>query len=272
MKKVLVTGATENYYNLIIPYLKSIEKNSNFDENILITLDFKKEQFNKVKNCYLDNHLVVNKNPNNCLQHGEFLKSEYFKSLKDEDIICFTDGDIILQRTLSAEENILFESLKEDQVLVQVNAGHKDNLKDEFYRLSPTVKHETFENIFDTKLEQFPCYNTGVIIANLKTWNKIEKFYSFYFPKMRDYFTHYAKQQWILSYLLCKHLKPILMNYSLHCHSHHGRISNTSFAQQQLYYGNEKVLFNHFCMNSDLPLDKQGFSEQQRRYLELLCL
>ena len=83
MKKILVTGATENYYNTIVPYLKSIHINSNFDENILITLDFKKQEFNKVKNYFLSNDFVINKNQNNCLQHGEFLKSEQFNNLKD---------------------------------------------------------------------------------------------------------------------------------------------------------------------------------------------
>jgi cephalosporin hydroxylase len=272
MKKVLATGATENYYNIIVPYINSIHLNSNFDDNILITLDFfKKEQFNKVKHLYLNSDLVLNKNPNNCLQHGEFLKSNYFNSLKNEDIICFTDGDMILQRPLDNVEISLIESLKNGDVLVQFNAGMKDSLLDEYYRLAPRIEHNFFEQNFQCELFKISCYNTGVIICNLKTWNFIQEKYSEYFPKIKDIFRHYAKQQWILSYIINKYLNPIVMDYSMHTHYLHGRIPDTYFINNQSYYKNKKILFSHFCMNIDLPIHKQAFSEQQRKYLESLC-
>lgn len=272
MKKILVTGATENYYNTIVPYLKSIHINSNFDENILITLDFKKQEFNKVKNYFLSNDFVINKNQNNCLQHGEFLKSEQFNNLKDEDIICFTDGDIILQRSLDNGEISLIESLRDNDVLIQYNANDKDNLLDEYYRLGALKSHQLFEKEFESDLIKIPCYNTGVIICNLKTWNIIQKKYSEYFPEMKHFFSHYAKQQWILSYIINQNLNPILMGYSMHSHYHHGRIPETLFLNNESFYKNKKILFSHFCMNTDLPISKDGFSEQQRRYLEMLCL
>lgn len=101
-KIILTTASTDNYINSIIPYLKSIQLNSNFDYNILVTLDccYSDTTITKVHSGFLSNSLVETKNPNNCLQHGEFLKAEIFQQFDDDDYVCFTDGDIIMQRGL----------------------------------------------------------------------------------------------------------------------------------------------------------------------------
>jgi hypothetical protein len=277
MKKILVTGATDNYYPYIIEYLLSIDKNSNFDDNVLITLDFHQDSFSRVKHCYLDNALVENKNPNNCLQHGEFIKCDYFQNLEEEDIICFTDGDVFLQRGLSEEEISKINSLQDDEVLVQWNLPHGGTLLDEYHQLSSenerlglsTIDYKVIENDLNIILRDFSCFNTGVMIANLKTWKKIKGYYSVYYPQLKDIFAHYAKQQWILSFILGKYLKPILMDYSSHVHYHLGRTSGTTFVDSEIYYENKKVLFNHFCMDLDLPQTRDGFKEQQKRILNL---
>jgi hypothetical protein len=267
MKKILATGATENYYNTIVPYLKTIELNSNFDDNVLVTLDFKKETFNKVKNSFISNFVVKNKNENNCLQHGEFLKSEYFNSLNDEDIICFTDGDISLQRPLDEEEIKFIESLKDGDIMVQYNAGPKDTLKQEFYRLGPNINHTVVEQDYQINLENILCYNTGVIICNLKTWNILQEKYDEYFTELNHIFSHYAKQQWIISFVIHEFLNPIVMDYSMHTHYHHGRLQDTIFKDDIQYYKEKIVLFSHFSMDHNLPFNKNGFSQQQSRFL-----
>ena len=51
MKLVLATGSDKKYYHKILPYLDSVQKNSNFDENYLIYMDEEpiKSAYKKIK-------------------------------------------------------------------------------------------------------------------------------------------------------------------------------------------------------------------------------
>ena len=55
MKLVLATGSDKGYYLRILPYLESIQTNSNFDENYLIYLDEEpiKSGFKKTDLCFV---------------------------------------------------------------------------------------------------------------------------------------------------------------------------------------------------------------------------
>jgi hypothetical protein len=271
-KLILVTAITENFYEKTVPYLKSIQLFSNFDENLVITLNFLKNNVKKIKHLGLDENLIINKNNNHCIQHGEFLKCDYFKNYNDNDILCFTDSDILMQRSLNQDEIKLFSSLTDDEVLVQYNkndSGTLETLEVEYGQLSPSVSIAELESILETSLKDHICYNTGIVICNIKTWKKIQQKYSEYFPKIQNSFVHYAKQQWILSYIFNKYLKVKLLKYSEHCHYHHGRVLNSVFNSNTLYFNNEIVLFNHYCMDLDLPMHKGGFYEQQIRFLKM---
>lgn len=240
MKKIiLATACTDNYIPKIKPYLQSIDIESNFDENIVLTVDCQTEfSFNKIKNYFLANSLIQTKNSNNCLQHGEFLKSDIFNSYNDDDYICFTDGDIIMQRGLTDQERKKILSLNDDDVFVQYNANTKDNLFDESYRIKPLVD-------IDTNFSTLPCYNTGVVICNIRTWKKIEFLYSIIFPIVKNIFQHYAAQQWTISYIIDKTMNAHICDYSFHMHHHHGRIKGDSYKDNKIYFNNNLVLFAH---------------------------
>ena len=266
-KLILATAITENFYEKTVPYLKSIQLFSNFNENVLICLNFFKNSVNKIKFITLDENLIVNKNPNHCIQHGEFLKCDYFKNYNDDDILCFTDSDVLMQRPLHDEEINLFSNLNDDEILVQYNKSKFGSLEEEYWLLSPKSSVDGLEKILETSLKDNLCYNTGIMICNVKTWKKIQQKYSEYFPKIQNLFDHYAKQQWILSFIINKYLNVKFLTYSQHCHYHHGRVPNSNFKSNTLYFNDEKVLFNHYCMDIDLG-GKDGYYTQQIRFLK----
>jgi hypothetical protein len=79
---ILTTGADNKYYNnsQFKNYLKSISNNSNFDKNIIVYLDNNNtnSDYSNIEVYQLNPTDVVYPNPNNCLQHGEFLKAKEF--------------------------------------------------------------------------------------------------------------------------------------------------------------------------------------------------
>jgi len=241
---VLATGTTSNYIPKIIPYLDSIEKQSNFDDNIVVALDcdIDLSKYLKINKTTLSNEKIKFKNKNNCLQHGEFLYANLFNKFRDDDFICFTDGDIILQRPLSLPEKLDILRLKENEVMLQFNAGIDDTLFDEHRRLGPKIPaHESFKDI--------PCYNTGVIICDKKTWKNIINYYSIVYPLVANMFDHYALQQWCLCYIFHYFMKVKIMDYSFHMHNHHGIIPNSIYLNNEIYYKSNKVLFAHYIHN-----------------------
>lgn len=253
MKLVLATGSDEGYYPKMDQYLKTIEKNSNFDENYLIYLgdgdvDFdykniKLSRLNKDKCAYI--------NINNCVQHGEFLITDEMMSLDDQDIICFTDGDIILQRGLNKKEKKMLSGMKDGDVMVGYNASPKDTLYNEALRLEYTGK--VVDGITNIDLREIPIYNTGVFIANKKTWWMLYEKYKELWPSVEDMFEHYAKQQWLISYIVnADEYNVIEMDYGLHSHGHYGIPFWVYFDMRDkndplgiAMYKEEKILFRH---------------------------
>jgi hypothetical protein len=246
-KLILATGANLGYLHKISKYLKTIQDNSNFDGNYLIFLD--KDPLTlplekvKVSNVYHED--VEMMMSNYCLQHGEFLKSkDFFNETNDDDVIFFTDADMELQRPLSEEEITTYKNFKDDEIYVGYNANPNDTLQDESVRLWPTgyeshlLKHE---------LDKIKVYNTGVLAMNKKTWVKVTKEFIELYPEVDKTFTHYAKQQWLLSFIFgTKGYKVYEMPYDIHNHTHYPSPEGSRMDENgTVYYNNKVVLFKH---------------------------
>lgn len=241
-KIILVTGSDQKYLDRIDRYLNSIVDNSNFDENILVYIgdnldDVKK--YKNVTNCKLlfENIKCINKQIN-CVQHGEFINSDYFDKFKDDDIIFFTDGDVYLQRGLFEDEKNFLRNLGDNEVWVGYNAGKDDKLEDEFNRLSPSG----VVNIND--YHGIKCYNTGILCMNKRTWLKLSSIYCSLFELVDVMFSHYAKQQWLISYIL-KDFNVIEMSYLIHNHNIYGIKQGMTTDWKNVYYNGQISLFRH---------------------------
>lgn len=249
MKLILATGSDLNYLNKMRPYLKSIESNSNFDMNVLVFVGDDEIQL-PYKNINIVNLPLSNiqsLNINKCVQHGDFLNSPQFDSItSDDDIIIYTDGDIILQRNLSDEEVEFYKSFKDGDVYVGYNASPTDTLSDEATRLgntgivSPHIKIGLWPT---TKV-----YNTGVLVMNKRTWKKLLETYNTFYPYVEPMFHHYAKQQWLISYIIGvnEEFNVIEMGYDVHNHKHYPSPEGTTQDNDgDVFFKNKKVLFKH---------------------------
>ena len=249
MKIILATGSDRNYINKIEPYLKSIESNSNFDKNILVYVgeDDMSLPYKNIDVVNLPINNIKSLNINKCVQHGDFLNSESFNFItKDDDIIIYTDGDMILQRNLSDDELNFYKSFKDGDVYVGYNESPTDTLEQEANRLFKT-------GIISTGIEtnlwgKTKAYNTGVLAMNKRTWRTLLNYYNELYPLVDPMFYHYAKQQWLISYIIG--VKPefnvIEMGYDIHNHTKYQSPEGTFRDQNgDVYFNNKKVLFKH---------------------------
>lgn len=246
-KLILATGSNLGYLHKMSNYLKSIEDNSNFDSNYLIFLGEEEIElgYKKIEllNVYQKDLEIV---PSNfCLQHGEFLKSEKLnEKTEDNDIIFFTDGDMEIQRPLTKEEVNQFRNFKDNDIYVGYNASPTDTLYDEANRLGFSGHQSEFLTI---DLKNIKVYNTGVLAMNKKTWVKLKNQFVELYPEVDKTFYHYAKQQWLLSFLINTNGYNVFeMSYEIHNHLHYPSPIGTKQDENGIvYYNNNMVLFKH---------------------------
>lgn len=247
-KLILATGVDSNYYisERFLTYVNSIINNSNFDRNIIVLLDCQTEDslIGNIEIAPIYSADVQAPNKNRCLQHGDFLNADIFNEVSSSDIIIFTDGDMDLQRNLTQEEESFLRNLKDGEIYVGYNESPEDTLEKESSRLGrlPYTSDQIKED-----LSTITVYNTGVFAMNKKTWQDVLNIYVKIFPEVNKMFDHYAKQQWLLSYIIgTKGFKVYEMPYQFHTHSHYPPPPGTTMnSTRELYYNNEKVLFKH---------------------------
>jgi hypothetical protein len=246
-KLILATGSNLGYLNRMGNYLNSIERNSNFDSNYLVflgdeTISLTNKNIDVVNVYHKDLEIIPS---NSCLQHGEFLKSEQLdKTTNDNDVIFFTDGDIEIQRPMTDSELNQYRNFKDDEIYVGYNASPTDTLFDEANRLGFTG-YET--PILRNNLQNIKVYNTGVLGMNKKTWIKLKNQFVAIYPEVDKLFNHYAKQQWLLSFLFAvKNYEIYEMPYDIHNHRHYPSPIGTRQDQNgTVYFNNKIVLFKH---------------------------
>lgn len=246
MKLVLATGSDKKYYHKILPYLDSVQKNSNFDENYLIYMDDEpiKSAFKKIKVSHMLKEYCRAPSPINCLQHGDFLNTKEMLALDDSDVICFTDGDIILQRRMTTGELEMLRMLGDGDVFVGYNVSPDDNLYDEAQRL--TYTGAVVPGLTDIDLRKIKVYNTGVLAMNKKTWWRQYNDYVSLWDKVDSMFTHYAKQQWLISYIVnTMGYNVYEMPYQFHSHGHAGIPLGCYFKDGHAMNNGKKILFRH---------------------------
>ena len=268
---ILATAITPNYLCKATDFIRSIDKNSNCDANVVIlvfspsfliaelleifkSLSFARS-FKKIKLRLLNNSRVLARNSNNCIQHGAFLGAvKSNDSLGDVDpIIIFTDVDIVMQRGLSKEEEAILKKLEKGDVYVGINESENETLEDEAVKLGAD---QSFIKNPKVEIKGKRIFNTGVMVARKSTFKKLYDIYANEHQVWGSHFKHYAKQQWIISYVIQSYefFKVIEMPSSFHSHCHR---PPTLLPNQDTFIDddgilkmrstNTPVLFNHLC-------------------------
>ena len=169
----------------------------------------------------------------------------FFINYSDNDVICFTDGDIILQRSLTNEELNFLRNLKNGDVFVGYNASPTDTLLDESHRLG----HNGTNHLeFEYNWSKIKVYNTGVLVMNKITWTNLVNEYVVLYPLVDSMFSHYAKQQWLISFIINtrEYFNVIEMSYDLHNHRHSpSPVGTRQEPNGDVYFEDKLVLFKH---------------------------
>ncbi|HEB41895.1 MAG TPA: hypothetical protein ENI08_02665 [Candidatus Dependentiae bacterium] len=254
----LVSGFNKAYLDNAMPYLETMNRNSNVN-NIIVTLDFDidpdcQKKFGSIQFIKVLSSQIKSPNSNTCMQHGGFLEALGF--VKDDDILIFTDTDIKIQRPFNESELKILASCEDGDVFVNFNMEEECILLDDAMVLEPNVTAKELTEKYP-ELSIFKSYNTGVITANYKTYNQLYQKYNHYWPDFSPLLAAYVKQQVLLCYLIQKYFHVKVLPYTIHSHANSSPIKKYSNKKRigyigdggptgfKLSIGSEVVVFNH---------------------------
>jgi hypothetical protein len=252
MNIVLATGSNRAYLPKIWPYLQSIEKHSEATRNVVFVPQERDEPWvrsirtlHRIEWRPVEIARLRAPNKNHCLQHGEFL---FFDdpSARDDDLVIFTDGDIVLQRWFDASELTWLSNLDSHSVSVGYNEGPWGTLATEIPLLGPRVPLEEIQRRFPGPLSEMACFNTGVLIARRSAYRELCRRYLERCVDLTDVFEHYAGQQWLLSYLIhTEGLRVQVLPHEIHTHGCHPLPDGCAREDDTLAYRGTTVVFRH---------------------------
>lgn len=240
-----ITGTNERYLKNMLPYLGSLREHRRIPVT-LVTVGFAAEpQGDK----WLDT-VSMTKEQNagappetECIQHGSFLN---VINGKDDEVLIYTDGDMIMQRQITDDELRSVSSIADNQVVTSYNSGPQECLLHEASRLRPRVDLQQVINDWGNVVTERNCYNVGVLIARRSTWKRIYSEYMGNWERVCRYFDHQARQQWLISYVIASlGIDAFVLPYSFHSHGHYGPPPNCSTQDGKVYTGEDMILLRH---------------------------
>lgn len=249
----LVAGFNKAYLKRTEPYLMTMNQNSNV-KNVIITLDFDidpsyKEKFESIKFVKILSSQIKSPNSNTCMQHGGFLGALDF--VKDDAVLIFTDTDIKIQRPFNESELEMLGSCGDGDIFVNFNMEENCTLLDDAMILEPNVTAEELVGKYP-ELSTFKSYNTGVIIANFKTYNQLYHKYDRYWPDFSPLLGAYVKQQVLLCYLIQKYFQLKVLPYTIHSQANSSPIKKYSSEKRIGYIGDDGVAGFKLCIGSEV--------------------
>lgn len=181
-------------------------------------------------------------NPNKCMQHGAFLEALVVAAgLTQEDYVIFTDSDMTVQRRFDDWE---LDKLVE-RVFVAMNWHDTETLGEELPALGPVVPPFVVEQVFPG-FSKMLCYNTGVFGATVAQWRKVFDRYVELYAGVCKLMSHYARQQWLLSWIIQNDGIPThdpLSEFvrNIHIHGHE------PYRQQRILSNKIELVNGRFC-------------------------
>lgn len=249
-KVILATGTDGGYYPRITNYLHSAQIHPGFDRYALVCLDFEPDNeavrwMKPWEPAMATSEKVEAMNPNRCLQHGAFVQ---FLGADDDDVILFTDGDVRIQRMPWPQEMELLRELKHGDIFVGPNKNEGETLLEEALYLRPVIEVEALPALFeDADISMLKCHNTGVMAATAKTFATVYEEYVRTYHLVEHLFEHYARQQWLLSYIFGHRgdmrIRP--MSQAFHMHGCHGMPQHGGWNGMNYTFMGVDVLFAH---------------------------
>jgi len=192
---LLVTAANGSYLPRIAPYLHSIQAcGGAFDRRVLVTVGCRVDmppELPSIEAVPLPAAQAQGHTGNWCVQQGCFLD---VLGADDDDVVVFTDGDVVLQREPTSDELAWMRAIPGGTVAVAWNAGPHDTLAAEADRIDLDPEgHTFFAPLLATKV-----YNVGVVVCRVGTYRALYARYLELWPQLRAWTRHYAANQFLM--------------------------------------------------------------------------
>jgi len=194
---ILVTAANAPYMERIAPYLHSIQRHAgahDFDRRVLVTVGCRVDmpaELASIEAVPLPASQAVGHTGNWCIQQGCFLD---VLGASDDDVLVFTDGDIVLQRAPTGDELAWMRAIPHGAIALGWNAGPHDTLELEGQRIGLTEEgRELFAPLLHRKV-----FNVGVVVCRAATYRAL---YARYMELWAEYYpqtNHYAANQFLM--------------------------------------------------------------------------
>ncbi len=248
-------GVDKSYFNRSQKFFKSLNKNSKFN-NFIICVGFKPKkkitkEYQNIEFFYMDENQVktvkegwpLDRKKYVCLESGEFLD---LLDINTNDIIIFTDSDMIMQRQITRKEQELLENLKDNEVAMVYDCFPPGDLIESFNNIKKWSFKTINESrkIFDGDWSKMETCQCGLVAAKLKAWKVIREQYVNNFDNMTKVFGHHAAGQWVLTWTVNKFLKVRILPEDFH-NGHWLSGTNAKFENNRLLLNGTVVLFAH---------------------------
>lgn len=237
----LVTACNQRYWSQIVPYLESLREHCPVPAT-LVCIGDRHHPYSPIGTALLPRACnlgapMETESP----QHGSFL--QVIEGSPD-DVIIFTDGDIVMQRPFTEKEFSWLDEMPDNTVYAGWNSGPDETLMVEAGRLFPQVEMSAIERRFGSLDKS--CYNIGVFAARRSTYQAIYAEYMKRWQLVSEAFSHAARQQW----LVCWTIHHLGLNvqvtpYSFHSNGHYGMPPGCYYQDGLLYSGLEVVCLRH---------------------------
>lgn len=183
-----------------------------------------------------------NSNPHKMLQHGEFL--QYLDDIWDDEVVIFTDADLLMQRQFTDEEIAFLEGFKPGQIGCGINQFYGATLDIEFDMLKPIQTKDELELSMPGFRTQ-RIWNTGFIVAQKSTYQRLYEEFLKLRPAIDACFLWHPRFQFALSYLIGTQFEHVDIPLSMHAHGHCGWPAGVRGQDGVLMFYDEAICMRH---------------------------
>ncbi len=239
----LVTGCNERYLPRMQGYLDSLRQYADFPVTF-VGVEFTPPEMGVIETIAMTAEQNYGAPPETkCIQHGSFADAI---PGDDGEVLIYTDGDFRMQRPLEQDELDLL-TLAHGEVVTSWNGGPDETLELEAGRLGLRTSMDELVKTYGKCIKSHKIYNIGFLAMTRGSWIELHGAYLQEWERVSGYFSHMARQQWIVSYLVRQMNYDIkIAPWSLHAHGHFGLKPGMERRGSQIYWNGRLAAFRHY--------------------------
>lgn len=245
----IITGSNARYMEKMRPYLETLQRNTGDVNVVVCCVDCEGPGMGGINQVGVPRSALVGSPPETeSLQHGAWVD---YAGAGDDDVVIWTDGDLFMQRPFSERELADLEAWSAGTFGVSFNIGPQETLLHEaLFKLNPKIGAGAFLDKWGDETLEYPCFNVGVMVGRVSDYRKLHALYMAEWESISGDLAHAARQQWLISYIICKHFEPRILPYTFHMHAHFELPAGALIGKAgEAYINNQVVLFWHLPMH-----------------------